>query len=285
MDWSAVPELRYPDRLNATAVLLDHWIESGHGDRNGAAPCQRDLDLPAAPRHRQSHRRTCSSPTTAWCRAAGCCCAAPTIRCWWPAGSPCSRPVGVAVTTMPLLRPRELAEIVERAEVRLALTDADVAADLETALRDRPGAEVVRFNSTAPDGLEARIAARSAEFTSVLTAADDPAIIAFTSGTTGRAKATVHFHRDLLAVADTYGRYILQPRARRHLHRLAAARLHLRPRRAGAVPDALRRLDGAARPGDAAADARRHPELPRHRHRDLADRLPGDAARRPASST
>ncbi len=52
-----VPELRYPDRLNATAVLLDHWIESRPRRSQRAAPCQWRVDLPAAPRHRQSHRR------------------------------------------------------------------------------------------------------------------------------------------------------------------------------------------------------------------------------------
>ena len=211
MDWSAVPELRYPDRLNATAVLLDHWVASGHGDRtalhhaSGTWTYRRLLDT--ANRIAQvlvaDHGlvpggrvllRGANHPML--------------VACWFAV----LKAGGVAVTTMPLLRPRELGEIVDRAAVRLALTDSDVAADLETALRDRTGAEVVRFNSAAPDGLEARIAARSAEFASVLTAADDPAIIAFTSGTTGRAKATVHFHRDLLAVADTYGRYILQPR-------------------------------------------------------------------------
>jgi 2-aminobenzoate-CoA ligase len=210
MDWSAVPELRYPDRLNATAVLLDHWIESGHGDRNALRHASGNWTYRRL--HDTANRiagllvtdhglvpggrvllRGANHPML--------------VACWFAV----LKAGGVAVTTMPLLRPRELGEIIDRAEVRLALTDADVAADLETALRDRPGAEVVRFNSAAPDGLEARIAARSAQFTSVLTAADDPAIIAFTSGTTGRAKATVHFHRDLLAVADTYGRYILQP--------------------------------------------------------------------------
>ena len=87
----------------------------------------------------------------------------------------------------------------------------------------------MRFNSPAPDvarGADGRAAA--ARSPTSPTAADDPAIIAFTSGTTGRAKGTVHFHRDLLAVTDTYGRYVLQPDAGRHLHRLAAARLHLR---------------------------------------------------------
>ncbi len=210
MDWSAVPELAYPDRLNATSPLLDHWLAVGHGDRialhhvDGAWTYRRlhDTanriarvlvdDLGLVPGGRVLLRGA-NHPML--------------VACWFAV----LKAGGVAVTTMPLLRQRELTEIVARVEVRIALTDTEVAADLDAVLRDRADARLVPFNSTAADGLEARIATRSPQFTSVSTAADDPAIIAFTSGTTGRAKATVQFHRDLLAVADTYGRYILQP--------------------------------------------------------------------------
>src|SRR4029079_6937921 len=110
-----------------------------------------------------------------------------------------------------LLRVRELTEVCERADVRLALTDAAIAEDLETVIASRPGARVVRFNSTSPGSLDSLASRRPASFDNVVTAADDPAIIAFTSGTTGRAKGTVHFHRDILGVTDTYGRYVLRP--------------------------------------------------------------------------
>ena len=130
------------------------------------------------------------------------------VACWFAV----LRAGGVAVTTMPLLRPRELTEIVERADVAIALTDAGVAADLEMALSRRLGTRLARFNSDDTGSIDRRMAARVPAFTTVPTAADDPAIIAFTSGTTGRAKAAVHFHRDILAVTDTYGRQVLQPR-------------------------------------------------------------------------
>jgi 2-aminobenzoate-CoA ligase len=148
---------------------------------------------------------------------------------------------GICVCTMPLLRARELAFIIERAQVSIALTDARHAAELEqariaggrTAVRaaagglTRTGAaslhHVVYFNAradaddadatAAPDAgtLEAMMAGRPPTFENVETAADDVAIIAFTSGTTGRAKATMHFHRDILAVCDTFSRHVLQP--------------------------------------------------------------------------
>ena len=66
-------------------------------------------------------------------------------------------------------------------------------------------------------------------------------MLAFTSGTTGRPKATMHFHRDVLAIADTFSRHVLQPDAGRRVHRHPAARVHLRARRAGRLPAAGRR--------------------------------------------
>jgi 2-aminobenzoate-CoA ligase len=210
MDWSAVPELAYPDRLNATSALLDHWLEVGHGDRtvlhhvDGPWTYRRLHDTANRIAHVLVDDLGLVPGGRVLLRGAN---HPMLVACWFAV----LKAGGVAVTTMPLLRQRELTEIVARAEVRIALTDTAAAADLEAVLHDRADARLIPFNSTASDGLEARIATRSPQFTSVSTAADDPAIIAFTSGTTGRAKATVQFHRDLLAVADTYGRYILQP--------------------------------------------------------------------------
>jgi 2-aminobenzoate-CoA ligase len=210
MDWSGVPELAYPDRLNCASELLDHWISVGVGDRiafhHSAGPWtyRRILDaanrianvlvedLGLVPGNRVLLRAT-NQPML--------------VACWFAV----LKAGGVAVSTMPLLRVRELTEVCERADVRLALADTQIAGDLETALKPRPGARVVHFNTPAPGSLEQLMATRRDTFDNVLTAADDPAIIAFTSGTTGRGKATVHFHRDILAVADTYGRYVVRP--------------------------------------------------------------------------
>ncbi|CAN5315691.1 aminobenozate:CoA ligase AmbL [soil metagenome] len=198
-----LPELDYPDRLNCAAALLDTAID---GDR----PCLlspqqtwsygelRDTahriaavlveDLGVVPGNRVLLR----GPNNPW-----------LVACWFGtllAG-------GVAVTTMPLLRRRELQVIREMARVDLALCDARFLADLAAV----PGSTIVSYGGDGPDDLTSRTATKDTEFTTVETAADDVALLAFTSGTTGRPKATMHFHRDVLAVADTFSRHVLQP--------------------------------------------------------------------------
>jgi len=210
MDWSGVPELAYPDRLNCASELLDRWIGEGAGDRivfhhAGGAWSYRRLfetanrianvlvrDFGLVPGNRVLLRST-NQPMLA--------------ACWFGV----LKAGGIAVSTMPLLRVRELKEICERSDIRLALADTNIAGDLETALQPRPDARVVHFNAQTSGSLDVLMARQPAAFDNVPTAADDPAIIAFTSGTTGRAKGTVHFHRDILAVTDTYGRYVLRP--------------------------------------------------------------------------
>ncbi|MGH3360081.1 MAG: AMP-binding protein, partial [Nocardioidaceae bacterium] len=116
----------------------------------------------------------------------------------------------VAVATMPLLRAGELRTIADISRLDLALCDHRFVQDLTAAGID--GLRVVEYGGEGPDDLGARLDGLPEEFDDVETAADDVALLAFTSGTTGRPKATMHFHRDVLATADTFSKHVLRPR-------------------------------------------------------------------------
>ncbi|HWI84291.1 AMP-binding protein [Ramlibacter sp.] len=118
----------------------------------------------------------------------------------------------VAVATMPLLRARELGDIIDKAQPQAALCDAKLLEELEAARRERPVLrDLVLFN--APDragSLEQRSSLKPAGFAACPTAADDVAMMAFTSGTTGKPKAAVHTHRDVLASCEAWPRHVLR---------------------------------------------------------------------------
>lgn len=215
-DWSGVPELAYPPRLNCAAELLDHMVAAGHADRpalrwpagvwtyrelletaNRIAHVLLD-DLGLVPGNRVLLR----APNTPM-----------LVACWFAV----LKAGGVVVCTMPLLRERELQYVADRARIRLALTDTRVAAECEAAFHAhldgsvREGTRVVHFQTDAASGLESLARRKPATFANRNTAAEDIAIIAFTSGTTGQGKGTMHTHRDILAVTDTWARYVLRP--------------------------------------------------------------------------
>jgi 2-aminobenzoate-CoA ligase len=205
-----LPDVQYPERLNCADGLLDAVIAEHGGDR----PCLLSPDGPVwtyadllevASRIARTlvedhevvpgNRVLLRGPNHPW-----------LVACWFgvlKAGA-------VAVATMPLLRPGELQTIADIGRIDLALCDHRFVDDLAAA--DVPGLRIVVYGGDADDDLTRRVADRPAEFDTVQTSADDVAMLAFTSGTTGRPKATMHFHRDVLAVADTFSKHVLAPR-------------------------------------------------------------------------
>ncbi len=209
-----LPELHYPERLNCAVELLEATAaREGAGGTDGyRRPCLHSLmqtwtygevirwtnqlaqvlteDFGLRPGNRVLLR----GPNSPWLAAS------------WLA---VLKAGGVAVTTMALLRPREIAAIAGLTEPSLAICDHRFAADLAAGA---PGLTMVLYSADEPDDLAARCAAKDGVFTAVDTAADDVAMLAPTSGTTGQPKVTMHFHRDVLATADTFSRYVIKPR-------------------------------------------------------------------------
>jgi 2-aminobenzoate-CoA ligase len=206
-----LPELQYPARMNCAAVLLDDMVRAGHGGRIAirapdgectyaqllaqanriAHVLVRDMGL------RPGNRVLLRGPNNPMMAA-----------CWFAV----FKAGGICVGTMPLLRAKELIDIVTKAEVTHALCDKRLEAELNLALPNCPTLKEVRYwYDDSRNSLDFLSQKRSSEFKNINTSAEDVALIAFTSGTTGKPKGTMHFHRDVIAMCDCFPRSCLQP--------------------------------------------------------------------------
>lgn len=206
-----LPELQLPERLNVATELLDRHVAEGRGARlcvQGAGVRWTYADLQAQANriaHVLVEDKGLVPGNRVLLRGAN----TPMLAaCWFAV----VKAGGIAVGTMPLLRARELATIIDKAQITHALCDAKLADELNHAQLGCPTLQhTMTFGGTLPT-LETRAATKPAEFSNVDTAADDVALIAFTSGTTGVPKGTLHFHRDMMAACACWPKHVLRPR-------------------------------------------------------------------------
>lgn len=214
LDLGALPELARATRLNAAAELLDRRVAAGAGERIAIRypAAEQCAHWTYAELHQQANRMAnvlvaryrLVPGNRVLLRAPN----HPMLAAWWFA---VLKAGGIAVSTMPLLRARELRHILEHARVDVAVTDARVRGELDAAV-SQTGRDIPVI-AVGGGQLESAMAAAPAAFESVETAATDVAIIAYTSGTTGNAKGTAHFHRDLMAACECWSTHTLQPHA------------------------------------------------------------------------
>jgi 2-aminobenzoate-CoA ligase len=201
----------YPDRLNVAVELTDRMVAQGFGDHealigNGRRRTYKELadwtnrlahalveDYGVKPGNRVLIR-SANNPAM--------------VACWLAA----NKAGAVVVNTMPMLRAGELKKIVDKAEVSLALCDTRMMDEIVACAKDSKFLKkVIGFDGTANHDAELdRVAlGKPVRFNPVETSQDDVALLGFTSGTTGEPKATMHFHRDLMIIADGYAKEVL----------------------------------------------------------------------------
>ena len=205
------PEFQYPERLNAAVELTDRMVERGFGDHialigNGRRRTYKELaDWSNRLAHALVENYGVKPGNRILIRSGN----NPALVAAWLAATKAG---AVVVNTMPMLRAGELGKIVDKAEIALALTDSRIADELVACAKvSKFLKQVVNFDGTSNHDAELdRIALdKPAKFDAVATGRDDVALLGFTSGTTGEPKATMHFHRDLLIIADGYAREVL----------------------------------------------------------------------------
>ena len=206
------PEFQYPEYLNAAVELTDRNVERGFGDRvaligNGRQRTYKELtDWSNRLAHALVENYGVKPGNRVLIRSGN----NPALVAAWLAATKAG---AVVVNTMPMLRAGELAKIVDKAEIALALTDSRIADELVACAKtSRFLKQVVNFDGTSNHDAELdRVAlSKPVRFDAVKTGRDDVALLGFTSGTTGEPKATMHFHRDLMIIADGYAKEVLK---------------------------------------------------------------------------
>ncbi|WOH64734.1 AMP-binding protein [Bradyrhizobium sp. BWA-3-5] len=205
------PEFQYPEYLNAAVELTDRIVEKGWGDRialigNGRQRTYKELaDWSNRLAHALVENYGVKPGNRVLIRSGN----NPALVAAWLAATKAG---AVVVNTMPMLRAGELGKIIDKAEIALALTDSRIADELVACAKtSRFLKQVVNFDGTSNHDAELdRVALnKPVKFAAVKTGRDDVALLGFTSGTTGEPKATMHFHRDLMIIADGYANEVL----------------------------------------------------------------------------
>jgi len=201
----------YPEYLNAAVELTDRIVEQGLGDNtaligNGRRRTYKELsDWTNRLAHALTEDYGVQPGNRVLIRSAN---NPAMVACWLAA----TKAGAVVVNTMPMLRAGELSKIVDKAEITIALCDTRLMDEVVACAKDNAFlTKVVGFDGTANHDAELdRVALhKSVRYEAVRTGRDDVALLGFTSGTTGEAKATMHFHRDLLIIADGYAKEVL----------------------------------------------------------------------------
>lgn len=225
-----LPELQFPAQLNCATEILDAHIARGGGAdiciRAPGGLCWTYADL------QEQANRIANFLRNEWGLVPGnrVLLRAPNnpmlAACWFAV----IKLGAIAVATMPLFRAKELQTVIEKAQIRHALCDAKLADEMALAQAACPALQqLAYFNLEQVTGteqsaqssqhlasaidLQAAIKAQPSSFENCATASDDTCILAFTSGTTGIPKATMHFHRDVMAICACWPRHVLRPEA------------------------------------------------------------------------
>ncbi len=216
-DWPelvfSLPELQYPERLNCASAFLEEIAAQGFADKVAIRSASESWtyahlistvnkiahvlveDMQLVPGNRVL-LRAANNPMMAAC-----------ILAVWKAGC-------IAVPTMPLLRAKELNVIIDKAQISAALCSSALQDELMQAQAMSPTLQTLRlFHSDDAQSVESLMRDKPAEFVAVDTHAEDVCLISFTSGTTGKPKGTMHFHRDVLAICDCFPRSMLASQA------------------------------------------------------------------------